>query len=119
MGKSRACDGWPPVSLGQRSAVAGGRVRWWLPRSDGARWAIPQGGQSLWCTRYGGAGVGVDNLHIAAISLRPARWAGAACHSGTTRGAGGGSSASPAERLTATFREIISSARQATGHAYI
>jgi iron(II)-dependent oxidoreductase len=35
------------------------------------------------------------------------------------RVARGGSSANPAERLTATSRELISSARQATGHAYI
>ena len=42
--------------------------------------------------------------HLAATAPRVAR---------------GGSSASPAERLTATSREIISPARQATGHAYI
>jgi len=42
-------------------------------------------------------------------------------HLATTapRMARGGSSASPAERLTATSREMISPARQATGHAYI
>ena len=36
-----------------------------------------------------------------------------------SRVARGSSSASPAEALTTTFREIISAPRQTTGHAYI